>query len=41
MLAAVVPPALHPLDLQLAVGDQVACVSVQDNGEISVSSDSC
>ena len=27
--------------VQLAVGDQVACVSVQDNGEISVSSDSC
>jgi hypothetical protein len=27
--------------VQLAVGDQVACVSVQDNGETSVSSDSC
>jgi len=27
--------------VQFAVGDQVACVSVQDNGEISVSSDSC
>jgi hypothetical protein len=27
--------------VQIAVGDQVACVSVQDNGETSVSSDSC
>ena len=27
--------------VQVAVGDQTACITVQDNGDISVSSDSC